>query len=471
MIRFEIKLLLVFAIFFFGVVGLVLFIEMRAERQLVEGVERDLENFVRTVHFSTQKLSAEHGPDREALERFIEEAKQTRGVQEISVVGSAQEVIASSNPKKVGQHHALTGQEIVVREQFGEQVLSDHHLHYEVRIPLIRNDKVIGLVQTSLVVEDYRHLLRQMYLKNLLIAAMAMVFAFGAVFFTLNRLNQPLRRLISAAKRVASGDLAVQLPEGGQDEVGRLTVSFNAMTQRLAEQQRLEEKFHGLERREILAEMASRLAHEIRNPLNLINLTADHLSQQSQPEGEESRQAYQELIQGLKAQVRQLNQMVKEFLDIGRPTKLKKASQAWPDLWEQVRRSAQPQLTSKGITLELSGPPDLLIRADQEHLRLVLLNLVLNAIEAVSQNGRIAAHAEKAEASGEVILSLSDNGPGIPPEDLERIFAPYFSKRPGGTGLGLALARRIVEEHGGKIRASNQEGGGARFEIRLPMEG
>jgi signal transduction histidine kinase len=112
-----------------------------------------------------------------------------------------------------------------------------------------------------------------------------------------------------------------------------------------------------------------------------------------------------------------------------------------------------------------------LIRADQEQLRLVLLNLVLNAIEAVSQNGRIAAHAEKAEASGEVILSLTDNGPGIPPEDLKRIFAPYFSKRPGGTGLGLALARRIVEEHGGKIRASNQEGGGARFEIRLPMEG
>jgi signal transduction histidine kinase len=358
MIRFEIKLLLVFAVFFVAVVGLILFIDMRAERELLEGVQQDLENFVQTAHFSTQRLSAERGPDREVLERFVEEAKRNKGVREVSVVGSTEEVIASSNPKKVGERRALTGQEIVVREQFGNTEPTDHHIHYEVRIPLIRNDRVIGLVQTSLLMEDYRFLLRKLYIKNLLAATGVMLFAFGAIFFILNRMNQPLRRLISAAGRVASGDLAVQLPGGEQDEVGRLTASFNLMTQKLAEQHQMEGRLHGLERRVTLAEMASNLAHEIRNPLNLINLTADHLSQQFQPKEEERRKAYQELIQGLKAEVRQLNQMVNEFLNVGRPAPMKKTRFAWGELLEQVQRSIKHQLTSKGITLESSRPVD-----------------------------------------------------------------------------------------------------------------
>ena len=470
MIRFEMKLLLVFAVFFVGVVGLILFINMRAERQLLEGIQEDLENFVQTVHFSIQRLAAEQGPDREVLEQFIEEAKQNKGVREVSVVGSTEEVIASSNPKKVGERRALTGQEIVVREQFGNTEPPDHHIHYEVRIPLVRNDQVIGLVQTSLQMKDYRFLLRQLYLKNLFIAAGVLLFAFGAVFFILNRMNQPMRRLISAAGRVASGDLTVQLPGGDEDEVGKLTASFNVMTQKLAEQQQMEDRLHGLERRVTLAEMASNLAHEIRNPLNLINLTADHLSQQFPPEEEDRRQAYQELIGGLKAEVRQLNQMVNEFLNVGRPAPMKRSHFTWVELLEQVQRSIKHQLTSKGVTLESPGPADLWITADQEQMRLALLNLVLNAIEAVPENGRIVLLAEESNDSNEIILSMTDNGPGIAPEDLSQIFEPYFTKRPGGTGLGLALVRRIVEKHGGRIRAQNQPEGGARFEIRLPVE-
>jgi nitrogen fixation/metabolism regulation signal transduction histidine kinase len=471
MIRFETKLLLIFAVFFVAVVGLVLFIDIRTERQLLEGVQKDLETFVQTVHFSIQRLSAEEGPDREALEQFIEEAKRNKGVREVSVVSSAEEVVASSNPKKLGEHRALTGQEIIVREQFGDAGPADHRIRYEVKIPLVRNDRVIGLVQTSLLMEDYRLLLRRLYLKHLLIASGVLLFAFGAVFSILNRMNQPMRRLISAAERVASGDLSVQLPGGGQDEVGKLTESFNVMTQKLAEQQQMEDKLRGLERRVTLAEMASNLAHEIRNPLNLINLTADHLGRQFQPEDGQRQQAYLELIEGLKAEVRQLNQMVKDFLDVGRPAQMQRSPFAWTKLLEQVERSVRHQLTAKGITIEPSGPADLWINADQEQMRLVLLNLLLNAIEAVPENGQIGVEAEEADDPREIILSLTDNGPGIEPEDLSRIFEPYFTKRPGGTGLGLALVRRIVEEHGGRIHAANQPQGGARFEIRLPAEG
>jgi len=157
-------------------------------------------------------------------------------------------------------------------------------------------------------------------------------------------------------------------------------------------------------------------------------------------------------------------------LNVGRPAPMKRSHFTWVELLEQVQRSIKHQLTSKGVTLESPGPADLWITADQEQMRLALLNLVLNAIEAVPENGRIVLLAEESNDSNEIILSMTDNGPGIAPEDLSQIFEPYFTKRPGGTGLGLALVRRIVEKHGGRIRAQNQPEGGARFEIRLPVE-
>ena len=103
-------------------------------------------------------------------------------------------------------------------------------------------------------------------------------------------------------------------------------------------------------------------------------------------------------------------------------------------------------------------------------MRLVILNLLLNAIQAVAPRGRIVIGVERAAGSGGAVISVTDDGHGIPPEDLANIFEPYFTKRPGGTGLGLALVRRAIEEHGGRIHASNTPEGGARFEILLPGE-
>jgi nitrogen fixation/metabolism regulation signal transduction histidine kinase len=469
-IRFETRLLFLFTAFFIATVALVLLVGMRTERQLVESVDRDLRNILNTIQFSTHRLSAEQGPDREVLERFIEEAKRNRAVHEISVIGSTREVIASSNPERVGQHHELSGEEIVMRERTDETKPEGHKIHYDIRVPLFRGTQVVGLVQAYLEVEDYRYVLRQLYIKNAIIAAGATLFAFGLIFFVLNRLNRPLRRLIGAADRVASGDLTVRVEPRHPDEVGRLTSSFNAMIVRLAEQQELESKVHHLERRAILAEMASNLAHEVRNPLNLINLTADHLGRQFQPEGNEQRKAFQELIAGLKTEVRNLNKMVTDFLDMGRPSKLSRTRFAWSELFEEVQRSVNFQLLSKGVSLEFAGHPELAVVADREQMRLVLLNLLINAIAIVPEGGRIAIEVDAAPDSRAAIVSVTDSGPGISPEDVARIFEPYVTKRPGGTGLGLALVRRIVEEHGGTVHAGNVPGGGARFEFTVPME-
>ncbi len=468
---FQTKLFLVFAPFFVIVVALMLFFTRQFEHLIVRQFESDIENIVHSVHYSTQKLAARKGPDSEALERFIEEVKSNTSVREVSVVGSTQKIVASSNPKKIGQKSKLlSGKEIIVKAQYGEEDSAGRPMRYDfVQVPIIQNNKVIGVLQTSIVVNDFGLLTRQLNMRTLSVAFIALVVMFLVSFVALNRLSKPLRQLSGAAEHVASGDLSVRLPHKGSDEIGRLTKSFNIMTQKLSAQKQLEDKLRLLERHAILAEMASSLAHEIRNPLNLINLTADHLGHDYVPESQDRRGSYAELIAALKAEVQQLNKMVNEFLTIGRPSRLKKAKFPLIELLEQVHVLVKQQLISKHVSLAFAGDTERDIYADIEQMRLVFLNLFLNAIEAVPENGSISCSIEPSQES-RVLIKIMDNGPGIAPENLERIFEPYFSKRPGGTGLGLALARRIIEEHEGSIVARNRPETGAQFEILLSLD-
>jgi signal transduction histidine kinase len=468
---FQTKLFLAFAPFFIIVIALMLFFTIQFEHIIVRQFETEIRDIVHTVHYSTQRLATRKGPDSEALERFIEEVKSNTSVREVSVVGSSQKIVASSNPKKLGQKsNLLSGKEIIVKAQYGAEDSAGRPVRYDfVQVPIVQNNKVIGVLQTSIVVNDFGVLTRQLNIRTLIIASIALFVMFLVSFFVLYQLNRPLRQLSVAAEHVASGDLSVQLHHKGRDEIGRLTKSFNTMTQKLGEQKRLEEKLRALERHAILAEMASSLAHEIRNPLNLINLTADHLGHDYAPEIEDRRASYADLIAALKAEVQHLNKMVNEFLTIGRPSRLKKAKFPFVELLEQVHMLIRQQVISKHISLTFSGDTSQEINADIEQMRLVFLNLVLNAIEAVPENGAISCSVEPA-GENRVLIKILDNGSGIAPENLERIFEPYFSKRAGGTGLGLALARRIIEEHEGTIVAGNRPDGGAQFEILLPLD-
>lgn len=469
--RFQTKLMLVFIFLLLTVVGLMAFFNYRSAKRLLGKVETDLQEIVNTVHFSTRKLSSEKGPDREFLEKFIEEFKAKKGVKEVSIVSSRHEVIASSNPKRIGRkEQSLSGKEIVVREEFGatDSVReSGRRIRYEVRMPLIRDDRVIGLVQTSIALTDFRSLLREAYVKNMGIAITALLVACGASFFILYRLNKPIRSLSAAAVRVSQGDLTVRMPDLGKDEMGRLASSFNGMIEKLAEQKALEDRVRGLERQGILAELASTLAHEIRNPLNLINLTADHLGDQFSPEDPGRRADHRELIDSLKSEVKHLNHVVGDFLALGRPHKPNKSRFRLETLLEQVEMLVKQQLATKGIRFGVDCPEDLSVNADQEQIRLVFLNLVLNSVQAVGPGGRIRVRARPG-TGGLLDVEVADDGKGVEPEKLERIFEPYYTTREEGTGLGLALARRILDDHGGRIRARNNPEGGLTMEISMP---
>lgn len=468
--RFQYKLLITFALFFSAAIAATVYFFNQSQRQLLEKIDKDLENVIRSVHFSTQRLSTDKSPDNAMLMKFIQDASRNTSVKEITIVNKDEQVVASSNPKNIGAKRSLTGREMIIREEFGdERDDPKRHNRYIINVPIIRDGKAIGLVQTSIILNDFSYFMRQYSYKALVAALAALLGIFIISSIVLFRLSKPLRMLTDAARSVAGGNLSADLPRGGsRDEIGQLSDAFEVMVKKLAEQKKIEEKISALQRQAVLSETAAIVSHEIRNPLNLINLTADHLLHSMKTANQDTGE-FEPLVANFKSQIRQLNRMVEEFLAIGKPAKLNRIVFPFIGMIDQIEVLIKRQLVEKKIDLVKQFPPSTLLFGDREQLQLVFLNIIMNAVAMVPEHGAIIISALEEPATA--TIRITDSGPGIPKETIEKIFEPYFSKRPGGTGLGLTLAQRIVEQHGGKITAVPTETvQGGCFVIHLPKE-
>jgi signal transduction histidine kinase len=266
------------------------------------------------------------------------------------------------------------------------------------------------------------------------------------------------------------------------EELGRIIIAYSEVTEKLQQshdqlnetvrslRRELGEKNRLLERKNRLAalgEMAAGLAHEIRNPLGGIQLYASLLAQDvaARPES-------LQLVQKIAGGVRRLEALVGQVLQFSRELHVNAESIDLSDVVEQAVDLATSKLAERCVTCHVEGPRPLTVVADPLLLGQALLNLLLNAAEAIDPATGGAVRVRFAGASQEMdvkqfSLEVSDDGPGIPPHVLDRIFNPFFTTKETGTGLGLAIVHRVVEAHDGTILATNGEAGGARFEIRV----
>jgi signal transduction histidine kinase len=265
------------------------------------------------------------------------------------------------------------------------------------------------------------------------------------------------------------------------EELGRIIMVYSDVTERLQQshdqllqtvqllQQELSEKNRLLERKQRLAalgEMAAGLAHEIRNPLGGIQLYASLLARDVA-----DRPASLATVSKISSGVRHLESLVGQVLQFTREIVAHPVQTNIADVVHSAVELAGAAAQAKNVTVQVDGGPEsLMAMADPMLLGQAVLNLVLNAIDAVEIAGIVHVHygrwQDDRESDGFQLVVL-DNGPGIAPEILDRIFNPFFTTRETGTGLGLSIVHRIVEAHDGTVVAANQSGGGARFEIRI----
>ena len=207
------------------------------------------------------------------------------------------------------------------------------------------------------------------------------------------------------------------------------------------------------------------MAHEIRNPLNTIGMNVQRLKLEFSPEAA-SRSEYEEFIDTIRSEVARLNGIVEQFLKLARFPEPKMESSRLDRLVRDTLDFIRPELTGRGIKLvaELAETPEFLF--DPGQIRQVVTNLVTNAAEAMGDSGTLTVKG--APDGPDYRIVFSDTGPGIPAGERERIFEPFFSTKRGGMGLGLAIAARIVSEHGGTLRVQSAQGRGAAFIVSIP---
>jgi signal transduction histidine kinase len=214
--------------------------------------------------------------------------------------------------------------------------------------------------------------------------------------------------------------------------------------------------------------LASGLAHEIRNPLNAMNMNLQMLEEELQGAPEFAGGDLLDLLASTKSEIKRLERLVTNFLLYARPSPPKFESK---DINELLRNTAvflQADFRQSGVALELDLEPLLpSVDLDESQFRQAIMNVLVNARQVMREGGAVAL-SSKAGPGGDIVVEIRDQGPGIPPENRDHIFEPFFSKRAGGTGLGLAIARLMVEAHGGRIQVESEVGKGTTFRIRLP---
>jgi signal transduction histidine kinase len=291
-------------------------------------------------------------------------------------------------------------------------------------------------------------------------------------FWLVWRFTRPIANLSVAARRVADGDLRVRVPgEDRTDEMGQLAQRFNEMTAELEKSQELEAQLRQAEKSAVIGRLGSAIAHEIRNPLNYINLTLDHLRSKFAPADPEKRETFEKLTVQLKAEVARINQQISDFLNYSRPAKANLQPVDARSVVEDSLRLVECQAAENDIKIgvvEHEGVPKIL--GDPEFLRSVFNNLFINAVQAMGGRGG-NLNVKISPDNGYVKFDVSDTGGGIDEENLSKIFEPYFSTKETGTGLGLAIVQKIVDVHNGTIDVESKVDNGTKFTVRLPRAG
>ena len=231
-------------------------------------------------------------------------------------------------------------------------------------------------------------------------------------------------------------------------------------------------KLYQAQQSAVVGRLASAIAHEIRNPLNYINLTLDHLRSEFPPAEAKDRETFERLATQLKVEVARINSRISEFLNYTRPAKLELQPMELRDVAEDAMRLIEVKAADSGIETRIEQQGDVkAVMGDVKSLRSVLTNLYINALQSIDgEGGALTVKISVADDQTRTRIEISDTGIGISPENISHLFEPYFSTKETGTGLGLAIVKKAIDEHHGTIDVQSELGRGTTFTITLPAE-
>ena len=460
---------------FFSLFG---FINMRMERAHSEQLVKQAADRVADLILRSTRYDMLHN-NRDALRNSINDMGSEAGILRIRILNSDSQVTLSSEQAQPSAGRVLKA----VREIENTPSCSSASCHVHPA-----NQRVLGVIEAdlSLATVDAQIARRQRALTWFLVAAIV----FGcvsAIVFIWVVVYRPVRELMAGTHRVADGDLGYQLPVRSEDELGELAVAFNKMTaevagaqahveeqvrRKTAELERVHKTLLASEKMVSIGKLAATVAHEINNPLFAILTYARLVLRELLKHDIPTRNEMAEQLETIERESKRCGDLVKNLLAFSRQTPSHKEANDLNVIVERAILLVKHKLDLQSIELKKALASNLpAVECDASQIQQVALILMVNASEATPKGGTLEVSTAFDKAADQNILRVKDTGSGIPPEILSRIFDPFFTTKEdqNRTGLGLAVAHRIVEQHGGEIEVHSVVGEGSEFTVGLPV--
>jgi two-component system, NtrC family, nitrogen regulation sensor histidine kinase NtrY len=326
---------------------------------------------------------------------------------------------------------------------------------------------LLGILLIGNSRRSYVELKRRIRDTSLLVAGLGILLAILLSSWAAVRVTRPIEQLAQAAQNVAAGDWSARAEVDGENEIGKLADAFNHMTSELLAQK---ERLVQAERVAAWRELARRLAHELKNPLFPLQLTVENLLRARTQHSEQFDETFVESARTLLAEIANLKGIIGRFSDFAKMPKPQLECVKINEILRDLVRLFEAQLQAPGrvpiaVKIELDDSVGSIV-ADPELLHRAISNLILNAMDAMSNGGALTLRSHGTEQK--VTIAVSDTGTGLTREECERIFTPYYTSKQHGTGLGLAIVQSVVSDHGGTITVQSEPGHGTTFTIELP---
>ena len=287
------------------------------------------------------------------------------------------------------------------------------------------------------------------------LTALGVIFLFYKMSMRLSGYLQPLSK---GAQAVANGDFSVRVIEDGPGELGILARSYNRMREQLG---KLIESRVEVERRAALGSMAAGIAHEIRNPLTTVSTTVHGLKRS------EEDPVRKEMFDVISSEIARADDAISEFLNYARPSDPEKEPVSVKEAFRTIKTLISATAHEKHVVISISGESDLVLLIDPTHFRQILLNLMLNAIEAMPGGGHLTIRAYR--DSGHAVLLIADDGIGMGETLQTKIMRPFFTTRANGSGLGLPITKQLVDANDGTFAIESEPQVGTTITLTFPF--
>lgn len=348
---------------------------------------------------------------------------------------------------------------IFFHDYFSDIVFTgDIRSSFLLRRDFLANDKNIDSIKMLSIVHRLKN-------QVIIIFGVSLALGIALALLTSRGITRPIMRLVHASKNMTNGNVEEEITTSNCTELQILTESFKKMRTSLQDYEDEESRRRSVE---ITKNLAAGIAHEIKNPINTVGLITDYLQTNLSPDDPEKRYEFYKLSENMKSELKRINRIVEGFLRITKPDVYSFAEEDINSIIQHSASILEQEIVRQGIELDMKLNPSLpQINVDRERLTQVFSNLILNAIEAMPRGGKLTISTSLEDGQGRI--QFSDNGIGIPQEDIKNIFSPYFTTKKQGFGLGLALIHDIVHKHRGKILVKSEKGRGTDFIIYLPV--